>query len=112
LANTVFALAEQQKRYHLLQSVLQAAQLSSPLLYSTLAAMLLLLSSSQHAMRSVAAALRCCRANNKLRPEDVKLGNLQRQFRSLVVDQQDRFAYAGSTTGDVMQVRASGTVPP
>ncbi|WIA36861.1 hypothetical protein OEZ86_008112 [Tetradesmus obliquus] len=44
------------------------------------------------------------RANNKLRPEDVKLGNLQRQFRSLVIDQQDRFAYAGSTTGDVMQV--------
>jgi hypothetical protein len=44
------------------------------------------------------------RANNKLRPEDVKLGNLQRQFRSLLIDKQDKFAYAGSTTGDVMQV--------
>lgn len=51
-----------------------------------------------------AHALARCRANNKLRPEDVKLGNLHRQFRSLVVDQQDKFAYAGSTTGDVMQV--------
>jgi hypothetical protein len=43
--------------------------------------------------------------NNKLRPENVKLGNLQRQFRSLVVDEADRFAYAGSTSGDVLQVR-------
>jgi len=42
--------------------------------------------------------------NNKLRPENVKLGNLQRQFRSLEVDEQDRFAYAGSTSGDVLQV--------
>lgn len=47
-------------------------------------------------------------ANNKLRPEDVRLGNLQRQFRSIVVDAADRFAYAGSTSGDVMQVRARG----
>eukprot|EP00878_Enallax_costatus_P039075 GHUV01044595.1.p1 GENE.GHUV01044595.1~~GHUV01044595.1.p1 ORF type:complete len:343 (+),score=90.63 GHUV01044595.1:1178-2206(+) len=44
------------------------------------------------------------RANNKLRTEDVKLGNLQRQFRSLVIDSQDQFAYVGSTSGDVMQV--------
>lgn len=43
--------------------------------------------------------------NNKLRPENVKLGNLQRQFRSLVVDEGDRFVYAGSTSGDVLQVR-------
>eukprot|EP00878_Enallax_costatus_P038121 GHUV01043278.1.p1 GENE.GHUV01043278.1~~GHUV01043278.1.p1 ORF type:complete len:223 (+),score=51.96 GHUV01043278.1:1178-1846(+) len=43
------------------------------------------------------------RANNKLRTEDVKLGNLQRQFRSLVIDSQDQFAYVGSTSGDVMQ---------
>ena len=43
--------------------------------------------------------------NNKLRPENVKLGNLQRQFRSLEVDEHDRFAYAGSTSGDVLQVR-------
>jgi cilia- and flagella-associated protein 52 len=43
--------------------------------------------------------------NNKLRPEDVRLGNLQRQFRSILIDAQDRFAYAGSTSGDVMQVR-------
>lgn len=42
--------------------------------------------------------------NNKLRSEDVKLGNFQRQFRSLVVSQQDKFAYVGSTSGDVMQV--------
>lgn len=42
--------------------------------------------------------------NNKLRPENVRLGNLQRQFRSLEVDEQDRFAYAGSTSGDVLQV--------
>jgi hypothetical protein len=55
-------------------------------------------------LRRRALCWRCCRANNKLRPEDVKLGNLQRQFRSLVIDQQDKFAYAGSTTGDVMQV--------
>jgi hypothetical protein len=43
--------------------------------------------------------------NNKLWPENVKLGNLQRQFRSLEVDEQDRFAYAGTTSGDVLQVR-------
>jgi hypothetical protein len=51
-------------------------------------------------------------ANNKLRPEGVKLGNLQRQFRSLEVDAQDRYAYAGTTSGDVLQVdveRPAGT---
>jgi hypothetical protein len=43
--------------------------------------------------------------NNKLRPENVKLGNLQRQFRSLEVDELDQFAYAGTTSGDVLQVQ-------
>lgn len=54
--------------------------------------------------------------NNKLRTENVRLGNLQRQFRSLEVDEHDRYAYAGSTTGDVLQVRpgvpAGVTSPP
>jgi hypothetical protein len=43
-------------------------------------------------------------ANNKLVPQDVQLGQLQRMVRSLTVDAEDKFVYAGTTTGDVLQV--------
>lgn len=46
--------------------------------------------------------------NNQLWSEPVKLGNLQRQFRSLELDAADSFCYAGTTSGDVMQVGPGG----
>lgn len=42
--------------------------------------------------------------NNKLRKHDAQLGQLQRVFNSLTIDSADRYAYCGSTTGDVLQV--------
>lgn len=46
------------------------------------------------------------RPNNKLLREEVHLGNMQRCVRSLVVDGADDFLYCGTTSGDVLQVRA------
>lgn len=43
--------------------------------------------------------------NNKLRPTDATLGTLKRVFKSVVVDANDEYAYCGTTTGDVLQVR-------
>lgn len=43
-------------------------------------------------------------ANNKLVPQDAQLGQLQRMIRSLTVDSSDAFVYAGTTSGDVLQV--------
>ncbi|GBF88745.1 flagellar associated protein [Raphidocelis subcapitata] len=43
-------------------------------------------------------------ANNKLVPQDAQLGQLQRMVRSLTVDADDAFVYAGTTSGDVLQV--------
>ena len=47
-----------------------------------------------------------CSANNKLVAEEAQLGQLQRQIRSLAIDAEDKFAYAGTTSGDVLQVSA------
>jgi hypothetical protein len=44
-------------------------------------------------------------ANNKLRPSETQLGHLQRNFKSVAVDDTDSFAYCGTTSGDVLQVR-------
>lgn len=48
------------------------------------------------------------RPNNKLRPTAAELGQLQRIFKSICIDSRDQFAYCGTTTGDVLQVRALG----
>jgi hypothetical protein len=45
--------------------------------------------------------------NNKLRPNDVQLGQLQRIFKSLTVDCEDKFVYCGTSTGDILQVRTA-----
>lgn len=47
-------------------------------------------------------------ANNKLRHTEATLGQLQRIFRSVAIDKNDEFAYCGTTTGDVLQVRGHG----
>ena len=44
--------------------------------------------------------------NNKLRPHDVQLGQLQRVFKSLTVDYEDKYVYCGTSTGDILQVGA------
>lgn len=44
------------------------------------------------------------RPNNKLRPQEAQLGQLQRIFRTICIDSRDQFAYCGTTTGDVLQV--------
>lgn len=43
--------------------------------------------------------------NNKLRSTEAQLGLLQRIFRTVCIDRDDQFAYCGTTTGDVLQVR-------
>jgi hypothetical protein len=42
--------------------------------------------------------------NNKLRPQEAQLGQLQRIFKTICIDSRDQFAYCGTTTGDVLQV--------
>jgi hypothetical protein len=52
---------------------------------------------------------RCTRsANNKLVWQEAQLGQLQRMVRSLTVDADDKFVYAGTTSGDVLQARRGG----
>ena len=48
--------------------------------------------------------------NNKLRHTEATLGQLQRIFRTVSIDRNDEFAYCGTTTGDVLQVRQRGEV--
>ncbi|KAI8467381.1 MAG: flagellar associated protein [Monoraphidium minutum] len=43
-------------------------------------------------------------ANNKLVAQEAQLGQLQRMIRTLTVDADDGFAYAGTTSGDVLQI--------
>lgn len=43
--------------------------------------------------------------NNKLRPQEAQLGHLQRAFKSITVDSRDQYAYCGTSSGDVLQVR-------
>ena len=45
------------------------------------------------------------RPNNKLRPQEAALGQLQRAFKSITVDSRDQYAYCGTSSGDVLQVR-------
>lgn len=46
------------------------------------------------------------RPNNKLRPTEAQLGQLQRIFKAIAIDSRDQYAYVGTTTGDVLQVGA------
>ncbi|MEW5298669.1 MAG: hypothetical protein WDW36_001762 [Sanguina aurantia] len=45
------------------------------------------------------------RPNNKLRPHEAQLGQLQRLCRTITIDSNDQFAYVGTTSGDVLQVQ-------
>ncbi len=42
---------------------------------------------------------------NKLVPHEVQLGQMRRIVTCLDIDQDDRYMYCGTTTGDVLQVR-------
>mmetsp|Transcript_4864 Transcript_4864/g.10439 ORF Transcript_4864/g.10439 Transcript_4864/m.10439 type:complete len:634 (-) Transcript_4864:766-2667(-) len=44
------------------------------------------------------------RPNNKLRPQEAQLGQLQRIFKTVCIDSHDQYAYVGTTTGDVLQI--------
>eukprot|EP00999_Lentomonas_sp_LEN2_P000022 NODE_101_length_2309_cov_86.545371_g80_i0.p1 GENE.NODE_101_length_2309_cov_86.545371_g80_i0~~NODE_101_length_2309_cov_86.545371_g80_i0.p1 ORF type:complete len:654 (+),score=140.80 NODE_101_length_2309_cov_86.545371_g80_i0:177-2138(+) len=47
-------------------------------------------------------------ANRKINPSDVDLGNLQRIGRCIVIEPDDRFAFVGTTSGDVLCVQLQG----
>jgi len=43
-------------------------------------------------------------ANKKLRPTSVNLGQMKRVTTSILIDKEDRYAYCGTSTGDILQV--------
>jgi len=43
-------------------------------------------------------------ANKKLRPTMVNLGQMKRVTTSILIDKEDRYAYCGTSTGDILQV--------
>jgi len=43
-------------------------------------------------------------ANRKIKPEDVKLGQLKRAVKCLAVSEKDDFVYCGTTTGDILEI--------
>ena len=47
------------------------------------------------------------RVNRKIRPYECDLGQLKRDVRCLLIDNDDEFLYAGTTSGDILQVRVS-----
>lgn len=40
-------------------------------------------------------------------PQEAQLGSLQRKVTALTIDADDAFAYAGTTSGDVLQARGA-----
>lgn len=46
--------------------------------------------------------------NRKVFPTDVNVGNVRREFRTIVVEATDRYAYVGTTSGDVVCVQLQG----
>jgi len=44
------------------------------------------------------------RANRKVRPTDMNLGQLKRVIQCLAVDEEEGYAYCGTTTGDMLKV--------
>ena len=47
-------------------------------------------------------------ANRKINPTDVNVGSITREFRNIVVEAADRYAYVGTTTGDVLCIQLQG----
>ena len=45
------------------------------------------------------------RSNRKIRPQECDLGQLKRDVRCILIDSTDEFLYAGTTSGDLLQVR-------
>ncbi|CCW62363.1 unnamed protein product [Phytomonas sp. EM1] len=43
--------------------------------------------------------------NRKMNPVDINLGNLRRSVTTLAIEQTDKYAYCGTTTGDVLCVQ-------
>ena len=43
-------------------------------------------------------------ANRKIRPADCQLGQLKRVINSISIDEEDKFMYCGTATGDLLQV--------
>eukprot|EP00955_Chlamydomonas_euryale_P053912 355645-Chlamydomonas_euryale.AAC.15 len=46
-------------------------------------------------------------SNNKLRPTEAQLGQMQRIIKTITVDHRDDFMYCGTSTGDVLQTRGA-----
>jgi len=44
------------------------------------------------------------RTNRKIRPYECDLGQLKRDVRCLLIDNDDEFLYAGTTSGDILQI--------
>lgn len=46
--------------------------------------------------------------NRKINPNDVNVGQTRREFRNIVVEANDRYAYVGTTSGDVVCIQLQG----
>jgi len=46
--------------------------------------------------------------NRKINPTDVNVGQTRREFRNIVIEALDRFAYVGTTSGDVVCIQLQG----
>lgn len=46
-------------------------------------------------------------ANKKLRPQQAQLGQMKRVTTNVLIDKEDKFVYAGTSTGDLLQVDLS-----
>lgn len=44
------------------------------------------------------------RENRKIRPQECDLGQLKRDVRCILIDSNDEFLYAGTTSGDILQI--------
>ena len=44
------------------------------------------------------------RENRKVRPTEVRLGQLKRDIRCLVIDENDEYLYTGTKSGDILKV--------
>ena len=50
------------------------------------------------------------RPNRKIRPQECDLGQLKRDVRCILIDSTDEFLYAGTTSGDILQVQLQSFV--
>lgn len=44
------------------------------------------------------------KANKKIKSLDVNFGNIKRIFTCAIIDQNDEYAYCGTSTGDVLEI--------